>query len=113
MLNISGDLFGKLLAWSSLSPMGIGAGFIALILFRRDLHTITFFLGTLVNECFNLVLKHWFKQPRPLLRENMYSGYGMVGSKRKKLSTISIYLILIFHRSLHHMHNSCVSFQRT
>ena len=38
---LSDDLFGQLLAWISLAPMGIGAGFVALILFRRDLHTVT------------------------------------------------------------------------
>lgn len=36
-----GDLFGQLLAWVSLAPMGIGAGFVTLILFRRDLHTVS------------------------------------------------------------------------
>lgn len=35
-----GDFIGKLLALISLAPFGIGSGFIALILFRRDLHTV-------------------------------------------------------------------------
>lgn len=38
----SGDIIGQLLAWTSLAPMGIGAGFVTLILFRRDLHTVSF-----------------------------------------------------------------------
>lgn len=38
---VAGDLFGQLLAWVSLAPMGIGAGFVTLILFRRDLHTVS------------------------------------------------------------------------
>ncbi|KAL6441937.1 hypothetical protein ACFW04_002365 [Cataglyphis niger] len=36
-----GDLFGKLLAVLSLMPFAIIAGFITLILFRRDLHTVS------------------------------------------------------------------------
>lgn len=36
----SGDLLGKILALISLAPFGIGAGFVTLILFRRDLHTV-------------------------------------------------------------------------
>lgn len=35
-----GDLLGKLLALISLAPFGIGSGFVALIMFRRDLHTV-------------------------------------------------------------------------
>lgn len=37
----SGDWLGKFFALISLSPFGIGAGFVALILFRRDLHTVS------------------------------------------------------------------------
>ena len=35
-----GDWLGKVLALSSLLPFGILSGFVALILFRRDLHTV-------------------------------------------------------------------------
>lgn len=35
-----GDFFGKLLAIVSLSPLGILSGFVTLIIFRRDLHTV-------------------------------------------------------------------------
>lgn len=37
----AGDTLGKLLALISLAPFGIGAGFVTLILFRRDLHTVS------------------------------------------------------------------------
>lgn len=36
-----GDWLGKLFAIASLSPFGILSGFVALILFRRDLHTVS------------------------------------------------------------------------
>lgn len=38
---VSGDWLGKFFALISLSPFGIGAGFVSLILFRRDLHTVS------------------------------------------------------------------------
>lgn len=37
----SGDVFGQLLAVISLIPFAIITGFITLILFRRDLHTVS------------------------------------------------------------------------
>lgn len=42
---VLGDVFGKLLALISLAPFGIGAGFVTLILFRRDLHTVSCMVG--------------------------------------------------------------------
>jgi hypothetical protein len=41
LLIFSGDLFGMGLAWLSLLPIFIIVGFITLILFRRDLHTVS------------------------------------------------------------------------
>lgn len=49
-VSILGDLIGQLLAWISLAPMGIGAGFVALILFRRDLHTVRLLLRLLQSS---------------------------------------------------------------
>lgn len=82
------------MAWISLAPLGIGAGFVALILFRRDLHTITFFLGTLLNEIFNMILKYWIKQPRPVFRTEMYSEYGMPSSHSQFMCFFASYVLL-------------------
>ena len=56
-----GDKLGHILAWFSMTPFFIFAGMVTLILFRRDLHTISFTLGQLVNEVFNLILKKIIK----------------------------------------------------
>ena len=37
----TGDLLGMLLAWFSLLPIFILVGFATLVLFRRDLHTVS------------------------------------------------------------------------
>lgn len=53
-----GDWFGYLLAWSSLSPIFIGVGLVTLILFRRDLHTVseTYQLRELPHQYFVVFL---------------------------------------------------------
>ncbi|CAL1270553.1 unnamed protein product [Larinioides sclopetarius] len=74
----TGDLFGKLLALTSLCPLALVIAFATLILFRRDLHTITFFCGTVLNEAINWILKHTIKELRPCHgREILFSEYGM------------------------------------
>ena len=40
---LSGDVPGKILAWLSLSPIFILVGFVAVIIFRRELHTVQTF----------------------------------------------------------------------
>ncbi|XP_050435343.1 dolichyldiphosphatase 1-like [Adelges cooleyi] len=72
-----GNFLGKLLALFSLTPFVILSGFLTLILFRRDLHTITFFIGVVINEICNYILKHILQEPRPLARNSLYSEYGM------------------------------------
>merc|ERR1712071_82152 len=74
-----GDLLGKLLAYSSLLPIVALIGCATLILFRRDLHTITFFIGLVLNEGVNTVLKYTIRQPRPISRETLYSVSRLMG----------------------------------
>ncbi|XP_037024239.1 dolichyldiphosphatase 1-like [Bradysia coprophila] len=107
-----GDLFGKLLAWISLAPLGLGAGFIALILFRRDLHTIIFFLGTILNEIFNKILKNWIQEPRPIERLNLSDQYGMPSSHSQFIWFFSTYSTLFILFRLHHINNNALPFER-
>ncbi|GBP41088.1 Dolichyldiphosphatase 1 [Eumeta japonica] len=88
-----GDWFGKCLALLSLAPFGIGSGFIALILFRRDLHTIAFFLGTLINELVNVILKHIICEARPLARGHLYTEYGMPSSHAQFIWFFTFYVL--------------------
>ncbi|KAJ4438063.1 hypothetical protein ANN_14002 [Periplaneta americana] len=96
-----GDWLGKLLAVSSLLPFGILSGFVALILFRRDLHTITFFFGTTLNEILNLVLKYTFCEARPMQRSALYTEYGMPSSHSQFMWFFATYMVyFVFIRSL-------------
>ncbi|OAD54922.1 Dolichyldiphosphatase 1 [Eufriesea mexicana] len=104
-----GDLFGKFLALISLIPFAIIAGFITLILFRRDLHTITFFGGVLINECINSILKHTICEPRPMKRESIYVEYGMPSMHAQFIWFFTAYTILFICIRLHHNNNSSIS----
>ncbi|CAK1603312.1 unnamed protein product [Parnassius mnemosyne] len=103
-----GDWIGKFFALISLAPFGIGAGFVTLILFRRDLHTIAFFCGTLANELLNIVLKHLICEARPLARGNLYNEYGMPSSHAQYVWFFSVYVLYFFIIRLHHINNNSI-----
>ncbi|XP_042210574.1 dolichyldiphosphatase 1-like isoform X2 [Homarus americanus] len=101
-----GDTIGKFLAISSLAPVAIVIGFVTLILFRRDLHTIMFFAGALLNEVINLVLKNIIAEPRPVLRGGLYTEYGMPSSHSQMMWFFTVYSILFLIFRLRHISNS-------
>ncbi|KAI4498110.1 hypothetical protein M0802_006934 [Mischocyttarus mexicanus] len=104
-----GDIFGKLLALVSLTPFVILISFITLILFRRDLHTISFFSGVILNEFINLILKHIIREPRPLKRDGIYIEYGMPSNHAQFMWFFTTYAILFIYVRLHHNSNSTIS----
>ena len=64
------DIYSKLLAHITLSPMAITCGYIAVVLTTRDLTVILMLIGQLLNECTNFVLKRLVKQARPTGKKN-------------------------------------------
>lgn len=104
-----GDLFGKLLALISLVPFAIIAGFITLILFRRDLHTITFFSGTIINEFINFIIKHTICEARPMRRNTVFIEYGMPSTHAQFMWFFAAYTTLFICIRLHHNNNSSIS----
>jgi len=96
-----GDFIGKILAISSLMPMAIIAGFITLILFRRDLHTITFFIGLLLNELLNMILKYTIRESRPMHRNVQYTEFGMPSSHSQLMWFFAIYSVYFTLFRLH------------
>ncbi|XP_066975725.1 dolichyldiphosphatase 1-like isoform X3 [Macrobrachium rosenbergii] len=101
-----GDRIGQLLAISSLTPLAIIVGFVTLILFRRDLHTIVFFAGALLNEAVNLVMKRIIAEPRPLTRKGLYTEHGMPSSHSQMMWFFSSYSILFLIFRLRHINSS-------
>jgi dolichyldiphosphatase len=72
-----GDIIGELLAYSSLAPVFTIVAFTALIVMNRNIKTVYFLTGQLLNELFNLCLKLWIKEPRPA---QLLTDYGMPSS---------------------------------
>ncbi|XP_074654900.1 dolichyldiphosphatase 1-like isoform X2 [Tubulanus polymorphus] len=100
------DFIGFVLAIISLTPICILVGFGTLILFRRDLHTISYLIGLLLNEVVNWILKHLIQEYRPLRqRETVFSEYGMPSSHAQFMWFYAVYLsfflIIRMHRNYH------------
>ncbi|XP_012259735.1 dolichyldiphosphatase 1-like [Athalia rosae] len=104
-----GDLIGKFLALITLIPFAVIAGFLALVLFRRDLHTIAFLGGIVVNEVVNFSLKHTICEARPLRREVNYTEYGMPSAHSQFMWFFATYATIFVFVRLHHNNNSTVS----
>jgi len=91
------DIIGKILGWGSLIPMFIIVAFITLILFRRELHTMAFFGGIVLNELLNAILKHSIKASRPCRpgdEAQLFNKYGMPSSHAQFMGFFAIYMTL-------------------
>jgi len=86
----------------ALAPLWIGSVFTGLILRCRDLHTIAFFIGTLLNEALNMTLKYIIREERPTVRANYYVEFGMPSSHAQFMLFFSTYTILFLLKRLHH-----------
>ncbi|XP_003745026.1 dolichyldiphosphatase 1 [Galendromus occidentalis] len=103
----SGDLLGKLLAFISLTPLAIAVCLFTLIAFRRDMHTIFFSIGLILNEAANYTLKHIIREPRPLKRsEEMTVEFGMPSSHSQFMWFVATYLMFFITFRLHHGSNN-------
>ncbi|PWA26888.1 hypothetical protein CCH79_00001073 [Gambusia affinis] len=106
-----GDLTGKLLAYISLLPVAILVGFVTLIVFKRELHTISFFAGVLLNEGVNWVLKHILREPRPCAgaHTTVYAEYGMPSNHSQLIWFFVVYFFLFLYLRMHQTNNArCV-----
>jgi dolichyldiphosphatase len=100
-----GDLIGKLFAYSCLTPFFILSSFVTLIFFRRDLHTIFYFFGILMNELCNFILKNAIQDPRPH-RDGvraLFDHYGMPSSHAQFMWFFAVYLVLFVSLRVHAM----------
>ncbi|XP_061164609.1 dolichyldiphosphatase 1-like [Saccostrea echinata] len=101
-----GDFVGCILAWCSLLPIFTIVGFITLILFRRDLHTISYFTGLLLNEACNWILKHMIREHRPLRdRAVLFTEYGMPSSHAQFAWFFSTYMVFFLFIRVYRNHS--------
>nr|XP_027201161.1 dolichyldiphosphatase 1-like [Dermatophagoides pteronyssinus] len=92
-----GDLYGNFLAFVSLLPFAIIIAFFTLTVFVRDIHVILFFIGQLINEAINYLLKNHAQAGRP---ENKFrdhltssgsSSYGWPSSHCQFMAFFVVY----------------------
>ena len=97
-----GDSLGKLLAVLSLSPLIIVIVFLTFFAAKRDVHTMTFGIGTIINGILNYVLKHTIKEARPQhitkrSETKLWEQYGMPSSHSQFMCFVMVYLVLFVH----------------
>ncbi|XP_007442148.2 dolichyldiphosphatase 1 [Python bivittatus] len=95
----AGDFTGRLLAYLSLSPIFIIVGFITLIVFKRELHTISFLGGLCFNEGVNWLIKNIVQEQRPCAEAHpsVYSKYAMPSSHSQFMWFFSVYSFLFLY----------------
>nr|ACO15252.1 Dolichyldiphosphatase 1 [Caligus clemensi] len=99
---VEGDTLGKFLAVLSLSPLVI-AIFIATAFFiRRDLHTLSYGIGIILNTLLNALLERTIKEPRPLKREEIFEEYGMPSSHSQYMWFFYFYFVLFIGFRIRH-----------
>ncbi|XP_048668873.1 dolichyldiphosphatase 1 isoform X2 [Marmota marmota marmota] len=103
-----GDLSGHLLAYLSLSPVFVIVGFVTLIIFKRELHTISFLGGLALNEGVNWLIKHVIQEPRPCGGPHTAVGtkYGMPSSHSQFMWFFSVYSFLFLYLRMHQTNNA-------
>ncbi|XP_042101477.1 dolichyldiphosphatase 1 isoform X2 [Ovis aries] len=131
----AGDLSGHVLAYLSLSPVFVIVGFVTLIIFKRELHTvvpggweaqseasrlprgptdrtssrqISFLGGLALNEGVNWLIKHVIQEPRPCGGPHTAVGtkYGMPSSHSQFMWFFSIYSFLFLYLRMHQTNNA-------
>ncbi|XP_047381527.1 dolichyldiphosphatase 1 isoform X2 [Sciurus carolinensis] len=104
----AGDLSGHLLAYLSLSPVFVIVGFVTLIIFKRELHTISFLGGLALNEGLNWLIKHLIQEPRPCGGPHTAVGtkYGMPSSHSQFMWFFSVYSFLFLYLRMHQTNNA-------
>jgi len=91
---LEGDSVGKFFAIFSLLPLAIVIIFLTTFFFRRDLHTMTFGIGVIVNYITNVALKKYIAEPRPKARSVLFEEYGMPSSHSQFMWFCSSYIVL-------------------
>ena len=91
-----GDLFGKLMAVFSLSPLFISISFLTFIYCKRDMYSILFFIGLAINFLIVQVMKRIIQEPRPAEGPGTRSlfEYGMPSMHSQFLSFFTVFLSL-------------------
>ncbi|KAF2072017.1 hypothetical protein CYY_006680 [Polysphondylium violaceum] len=94
------DPFGLLNAYITLIPIGIAIGVLTLVMFRRDVRTISILLGLFMSEATNYVLKKSIKEHRPQMWKELRGkqSYGMPSSHSQFMFFFATLMTLFYLR---------------
>ncbi|KAJ1953854.1 hypothetical protein EC988_002752 [Linderina pennispora] len=87
-----GDILGQFLALMSLIPIFFTVMEATIVLSRRELAGLVLFVGQLLNELFNFVLKELIREERP--RSELGDGFGMPSSHAQFMGFFVAYCVL-------------------
>jgi len=91
-----GDIVSMLLAYLTLLPIFIVVSFVALLLFRRECQLALFFIGQLLNEISNLILKRIIREPRPPGAIDLgKKSFGMPSDHSQFMLFFATYIVLM------------------
>ncbi|POM73384.1 Dolichyldiphosphatase 1 [Phytophthora palmivora] len=85
------DRFGVIMALFTLSPVFVTLMHVTLVTFQRDLDSVSMFLGQIVSEVINKVLKKTINQQRP--DGARMSGSGMPSAHSQFISYFASYAV--------------------
>lgn len=105
------DTWGRILAILSLSPLVIVIVFLTFFAAKRDLHTMFYGIGTILNGILNYVLKHTIKEARPTnvikrVPTKLWEQYGMPSSHSQFMFFVSVYWAFFVLFRLNHKGSS-------
>eukprot|EP00047_Mylnosiga_fluctuans_P010971 m.18950 g.18950 ORF g.18950 m.18950 type:complete len:229 (+) comp3388_c0_seq2:22-708(+) len=104
--HIKGDNLGLLLAGASLLPFFLVCSLATLVAVRRDLFTLSFLLGILLNEIFNHFLKKHFQEVRPQTHLRVANEHGMPSSHAQFMAFFAVFFTLfVLVRWRHRSHD--------
>ncbi|EMP34693.1 Dolichyldiphosphatase 1 [Chelonia mydas] len=108
LAHLARDFSGQLLAYLSLCPIFIIVGFVTLIIFKRELHTISFLGGLAFNEGVNWLIKNIIREPRPCeeAHSTVTTKYGMPSSHSQFMWFFSVYSFLFLYLRMHQTNNA-------
>ncbi|EGZ21725.1 hypothetical protein PHYSODRAFT_313791 [Phytophthora sojae] len=103
------DRFGVIMALFTLSPVFVTLMHVTLVIFQRDLDSVSMFLGQVVSEVINKVLKKTINQQRP--DGARMSGSGMPSAHSQFISFFASYSVAYTYSRLnsHRYLEQCVA----
>jgi dolichyldiphosphatase len=105
VLTLTGDPIGFVLAFISLTPFAVFIAFFTLLIFKKELDTLLFLCGQLLNEVLNIVLKNVIREPRPdkhVKFDQTIKTYGMPSQHSQFQAFFTFHCILFILLRMQH-----------